>query len=223
MVWVNANVYIGQIYRVIIQTMVFIQITHICRYLNFVWYTLPQKKRNFSKVAFLLGRRVGEWTLGHISFVHVSMGSFACCSQEHFPCCTWPGVNDPGPGSPWKIWKLKLRFFWGRVYSSRTTLKELVSHLVINFFNFQEFTVPFWCIVLFQTTSLYICAAACSRAQCKSFTFTQHGQDGIVEGECLLEMDQNTSTDATDISQLFGRQWTALPSSTSEHLYVWNK
>ena len=41
---------------------------------------------------------------------------FGCCSQEHFPWCTWPGVTDPGPGSPWKIWKLKLRFFWGRVY-----------------------------------------------------------------------------------------------------------
>ena len=29
-------------------------------------YTLPQKKRNFSEVAFLLGRSVGQWTLGQI-------------------------------------------------------------------------------------------------------------------------------------------------------------
>ncbi len=29
-------------------------------------YTLPQKKRNFSEVAFLLGRSVGQWNWGQI-------------------------------------------------------------------------------------------------------------------------------------------------------------
>ncbi len=83
-------------------------------------YTLPQKKRNFSEFAFLLGRSVGRGTLGQMS---------------------WPGVTDPGPGSPWKIRRLKLRFFWGRVYfitlskkncaksSQCSKLVEIVSHL----------------------------------------------------------------------------------------------
>ncbi len=36
-------------------------------------YTLPQKKRNFSEVAFLLGRIVGRWTLGQMSFPVMDM------------------------------------------------------------------------------------------------------------------------------------------------------
>ncbi len=43
---------------------------------------------------------------GHLSTSH------SC--KEHFPWCTWPGVTDPGPGSPWEIWKLKLRLLLGK-------------------------------------------------------------------------------------------------------------
>ncbi len=32
------------------------------------YYTLPQKKCNFSEVAFLLGRSVGQWNFGQMSF-----------------------------------------------------------------------------------------------------------------------------------------------------------
>ncbi len=86
-------------------------------------YTLPQKKCHFFEVAFLLGTSVGQWILGQISFVH--------CSQEHFPWCTWPEVTDPGQGSPWKIWKLKLRFFWGRTLSKtkKTVLYQIPSRV----------------------------------------------------------------------------------------------
>ena len=136
---------------------------------HFLLYTLFPKRNNFSEVAFLLGRSLGQWNLGQmkndpsfhsytlfpkrnatikkiaefalaamgfqlfcenhgkmctqiieyteITVWYLSTGSFACYSQEHFPWWTWPGVTDPGPGSPQKIMKLKLLFFWGRVYS----------------------------------------------------------------------------------------------------------
>ena len=39
------------------------------------------------------------------------------CQKKPFPWCTWPEVTTLGPVAPKKIWKLKLRFFWGRVYN----------------------------------------------------------------------------------------------------------
>ncbi len=71
---------------------------------------------------------------------------------------------------------------------------------------------------IFQTTSLYSCGIEGSRTKCSNFTFTWLEQDGRAQGECLLEVDQNTPSNTTDISQFFSlvnRDWTELPSSTS--------
>ena len=44
-----------------------VQVRNGSNLFHFNWlYTLPQKKRNFSEVAFVLGRSVGQWTLGQI-------------------------------------------------------------------------------------------------------------------------------------------------------------
>ena len=52
-----------------------------------VMYTLPQKKRNFPEVALFGGRCVGVQNLGSLNLVH---------------------------GHQKKIWRFRLRFFWGR-------------------------------------------------------------------------------------------------------------
>ena len=47
-----------------------------------VSYTLPQKKRNFSEFAFLLGRSVGQWNLGQMIFFD---GGFCLLLPGAFP------------------------------------------------------------------------------------------------------------------------------------------
>ena len=63
-----------------------------------IQYTLPQKKRNFCEVAFLLGRSVGQWTLGQMSFPLVDM------TWGHWP---WSRVTIKNP-------EIKVAFLLGK-------------------------------------------------------------------------------------------------------------
>ena len=65
-----------------------------------ILYTLPQKKHNFSEIAFLLEKSVGRWTLGQMSSLQ----------------STWPWIRVRNSREPRKMGRFKLRFFWGRVY-----------------------------------------------------------------------------------------------------------
>ena len=62
-------------------------------------YTLPQKKRRFLKVAFLLVKSVYQWTWHYVSFT-----------------------------STGKMGGLNLRFFWGRVYLYIVGCHKFVGH-----------------------------------------------------------------------------------------------
>ena len=65
----------------------------MCKKIEINRQLLFQKKRNFFKTAFLLEKSASEQNHQDPSYVRVS-----------------------GPGAPWKMDRLKLHFFWKRVY-----------------------------------------------------------------------------------------------------------
>ena len=75
-------------------------------------YTLPQKKRNFSEVANLLGKSVDQWTLGQMSFLQCSWQRFAKNPIQKFPTFL-PGAFP------------LVEMTWGHWPWSRVTIKDL--------------------------------------------------------------------------------------------------
>ena len=55
--------------------------------------TLPQKKRNFSQVAFLLGKSVGQWSFGQMSFAALDRWTISHPNGPGSGLCLWISIG----------------------------------------------------------------------------------------------------------------------------------